>query len=325
MTSLNSKIDCYFLILPGILPLDFAGPLQVLLTANEQRSLYRVHYIGPQNLVAMKGGLELANIKSLPALLPPGSRLVIPGLTKTQDYLISDIGISVNRWLRQQRQVDDLSIATICSGALIAAKAGWLVNKNCTTHHDLIQSLAQIEPSASVADNRLFVNDGNIWTSAGISSGLDLFLAMLQQDSDAAFTAAVAREMVIFLRRSGDDPQFSPWLSGRNHLQGRIHQVQDIISRNPQQNYSIEELAQKVNMSPRNLTRQFRKFTTQSIQGYREKIKIAQAEKLLTETRANMDLIAEQCGFQSSRSFRRAWLRYHQLSPAKFRQSFLSN
>lgn len=322
---MNSKLECYFLILPGVLPLDFAGPLQVLLTANDRRHLYQIHYIGPQHLLTMKGGLELANVKSLPPFLPPGSRLIIPGLSDTQSYLNSDVGISVNRWLQQQKQVQDLTVATICSGALIAARAGWLANKNCTTHHELIEGLAKIEPSALIAINRLFIRDQNIWTSAGISSGIDLFLAMLQRDSDAAFTAAIAREMVIYFRRSGDDPQFSPWLSGRNHLHGRIHQVQDLISQNPKKNYSIQELAKEVNMSSRNLTRQFRKFTELSIQNYREKIKIAQAEKLLTETPSNIELIAEACGFKSPRSFRRAWLRYHQLSPLKFRQNSLAS
>ena len=312
-------INCYFLILPGFLPLDLAGPLQVLLTANDERELYRIKYVGPELSPAMKGGLALQALEPLPELLPANSRLIIPGISKTENFLASELGRETVVWLNRQRQVECLTLATVCSGALIAAKANWLQNKNCTTHHHLLKRLKRIEPSATIEENRLFVRDENVWTSAGISSGIDLMLAFLLRDSDAAYTAEIAREMVIYLRRSGDDPQLSPWLTGRNHLHPKIHQVQDLIGKSPEVNHSIEELAIKVNMSPRNLTRQFRRFTDSSIQHYRETIRLAQAEKLLRETPASVESIAEACGFQSSRSFRRAWNRSHERSPVQFR------
>ena len=318
--STERTIDCYFLILPGFLPLDLAGPLQVLLTANNKRQLYNIRYLGVESAPAMKGGLLLQKLQSLPELLPANSRLIIPGLSGTDAFMQSALGIKTTHWLRQQRQVAALEVATVCSGALLAASAGWLNNRHCTTHHDLLSRLQLIEPSADIAIDRLYVQDRTLWTSAGISSGIDMFLAMLQQDSDPAYAAQVAREMVIYLRRSGDDPQLSPWLCGRNHLQQRIHNVQDIISHNPQSNLSINELAVQVNMSPRNLTRAFRQASGQSIQQYREKIKVAQAQKLLKETGTSVELVAQACGFQSSRSFRRAWSRYHTISPVSYRQ-----
>ncbi|EPJ46839.1 MAG: hypothetical protein OFPI_33180 [Osedax symbiont Rs2] len=314
------SINCYFLILPGFLPLDLAGPLQVLLTANNNRQLYNIHYLGVEPSPAMKGGLLLQNLQSLPEQFPASSRLIIPGLSGTDVFMQSTLGIKTTDWLRQQRQVVGLEVATVCSGALLAASAGWLSNRHCTTHHDLLSRLQSLEPSAEIASNRLFVQDSKLWTSAGISSGIDMFLAMLQQDSDPGYAAQVAREMVIYLRRSGDDPQLSPWLCGRNHMQQRIHNVQDLISDNPQDNFSINQLAVEANMSARNLTRAFRQASGQSIAQYREKIKVAQAQKLLKETAMSVERVAQACGFQSSRSFRRAWNRYHSFPPISYRQ-----
>jgi len=318
-------IDCYFLILPGFLPLDLAGPLQVLLTANNHRQLYNIHYLGVEPAPAMKGGLSLQNLQRLPELLPASSRLIIPGLSGTADFMQTKLGNKTIDWLQQQRQVTALELATVCSGSLLAASSLWLKNRHCTTHHDLLARLQLLEPSADIATNRLYVQDHNVWTSAGISSGIDMFLAMLQQDSDPAYAAQVAREMVIYLRRSGDDPQLSPWLCGRNHMQQRIHKVQDLISQSPQTNFSIDALAVAVNMSARNLTRAFRQACGQSVAQYREKIKVAQAQKLLKETDNSIERVAQACGFQSSRSFRRVWNRYHSNSPVSYRGAAMQN
>ena len=317
--SLNLPVDCYFLILPGFLPLDLAGPLQVLVTANDDKSRYRLHYIGPAQSPVMAGGLGVTQIAPLPERLPPNSRLIIPGINQTASFLQSAVAKDLFTWLAIQRSVDNLTLVTVCSGALIAAKAGWLKHKHCTTHHDLIDQLHIIEPTAKIAENSLYITDQNVWTSAGISSGIDLMLALLENDCGSAFTARVAREMVVYFRRSGDDPQLSPWFSGRNHLHRKIHQVQDLIARAPAANDLVEQLAEKVNMSPRNLTRQFRRCTDESIQVYREKLRIGLAEKLLKETNQPIESISEACGFQSARSFRRAWSRYHKDAPISYR------
>ncbi len=319
MTS-TSTINCYLLILPGCLPLDLAGPLQVMLSANENKNLYHITYISLKTTALMTGGLSLDTLQALPDRLPDKSRLFIFGIHKPEEFIRSLNGITIISWLKNQRLVRGLCLVTVCSGALLAAKANWLVNKHCTTHHQYLDNLKSIEPSAQVEDDRLYVNDGNLWTSAGISSGIDMMLALLEQDSSPAHTARVARDLVLYLRRSGDDPQLSPYLAGRNHMNARIHLVQDLLL-SLDKNLTITELAGKVNMSPRNLTRKFRQYSQLSIQQYREQIRIAHAEKLLKETTTSIETISEACGFQSPRSFRRAWNRFHVRSPRTFQQT----
>ena len=302
--------------------MDLAGPLQVLLSANSLKSKYAIRYIGPVATPEMQGGLAVQSVEPLPQRLPPNSRLMIPGIDGTQAFNASSVGRQVSSWLSQQRkQQSSLMIITVCSGAIIAAKAGLLINKRCTTHHDLVNDLKRAAPKAKVERNRLYVNDSWLWTSAGISSGIDMMLAIIERDFDAAFTALVARDMVIYLRRGSEDPQLSPWLIGRNHVQSKIHQIQDKISQNLTTSLSINELAKTVGMSPRNLTRQFLRHTQQTIHEYREQIKIAQAASQLKETTLSIEHIAENCGFGSSRSFRRAWGRYFDYPPSQDRSA----
>ncbi len=315
-------IDCYFLVLPGFLPLDLAGPQQVMLSANNHRQLYRIHYISLCPDVAMKGGLMLQQLMPLPVKMPQGSRLIIAGLSQTDQFLASAQGEQVVSWLKQQRAVDDLTLVTICSGALIAAKSGFLVNKRCTTHQDLIARLELIEPSAQVISDRLYVQDGKTWSSAGISSGIDMMLAMLQQDSDAQFTESIARDMVVYMRRTEGDSRLSPWMEGRNHIQRRIHLVQDAITKNPHENLSLETLAEQCHMSSRHLSRKFKEATGQSVQQYIVAIRLALAEKLLSQTQCPIEQVVEECGFNSVRNFRRAWVQKNTLSPSKYRKQY---
>jgi transcriptional regulator GlxA family with amidase domain len=319
----DKKIKCYFLILPGFLPLDLAGPLQVMLTANNNLELYQIDYIAmhsdESNSVNMKGGLCVTNLQNLPDILESNTRLIIPGLSNTAEFMQSPAGKKISGWLAQQKQVENLTIATICSGALLLASSGLLYKRNCTTHFSLLTRLKSIEPSAKIDENSLYVKDQNIWSSAGISSGIDMMLAMLEQDTNARFAAQVAREMVVYLRRSANDPQLSPWLAGRNHMQQKIHTAQDIICAELQQSLSVECIAKHVNMSSRNLTRVFKQSTGQSIQKYAESLKLAIAEKLLENTGASLESVAAQSGFQSVRSFRRVWDKHHLQTPINFR------
>ena len=262
----------------------------------------------------------LQQLQPLPSQIPAGSRLIIAGLSQTDKFLASDQGAEVVKWLHQQSAID-FTLVTICSGALIAAKSGYLVDKRCTTHQDLIERLQKIESTAQVQSNRLFVQDGNIWSSAGISSGIDMMLAMLQIDSDAQFTEQVARDMVVYMRRTGMDSTLSPWMAGRNHLHRRIHQVQDHIANNPQQPLSLDQLAQHCHMSSRHLSRTFKEATGQSVQQYILAIRIALAEKLLTQTHSSIEQVVEACGFNSVRNFRRAWGHKNTISPSRYRKA----
>jgi transcriptional regulator GlxA family with amidase domain len=198
-------------------------------------------------------------------------------------------------------------IASICSGAFALAHAGLLDGRACTTHWKVADRLERSYPALRVLKNRLFVRDGNVITSAGVASGIDMALSILEEDHGPLVVANVAREMVVYLRRDGDRQQTSVYLDYRTHLHPGVHRVQDFLIANPDQKASIDELAALAGMSPRNLTRAFRKATGLTLKTFANKVKVEIARNLLQSPDLTIDAIASNCGFQDSRQLRRLW------------------
>lgn len=176
-------------------------------------------------------------------------------------------------------------------------------------------------PAARVLENRLYVEDGNRYSSAGITAGIDLMLHIIASLTDPATAAAVARFLVVYLRRAGPDPQLSPWREGRNHIHAAIHRVQDAMTADPTRDWSLESLAAIAIASPRHLSRLFNEHTGMSLPHYLNKLRVALAQQLLTETRLDMENIAERVGFSSSRQLRRAWSRVSATLPSAARRA----
>jgi len=214
-----------------------------------------------------------------------------------------------------------MRLVCICAGALLAARAGLLDGYTCTTHFTDCALLAETAPSARVLNNRLYVEDGERYTSAGITAGIDLMLHIIGQLTSPAVAAAVARYLVVYLRRSGTDPQLSPWLEGRNHIHPAIHRVQDAITADPARDWSLEALAKIAFASPRHVSRLFNDQAGMSIPDYINKLRVALAQQLLTETRLDMERVAERSGFASSRQLRRAWGRLNATPPSAARRA----
>jgi transcriptional regulator GlxA family with amidase domain len=210
---------------------------------------------------------------------------------------------------------------TICSGALLAARAGLLNGYSCTTHHAECGELAALAPQAKVLDNRLFVIDGERYTSAGVTAGLDLMLNVVSSLTGHACALAIARHLVLYLRREGADPQISPWLAGRNHLHPAVHRVQDAIIANPTEDWTLNRLAKIANTSSRHLSRLFNEHAGMSITAYINSLRVALAHQLLTSSRLDMERVAERTGFASSRQLRRAWKRSYDTPPVALRSS----
>ncbi len=185
-------------------------------------------------------------------------------------------------------------MAGICSGTLLAAQAGLLAGKQCTTHHELIGALREFEPNALVKEDCIFVRDGRVWSSAGISTGLDLCLQLVADHWGQDKAVSVARGLVIYQRRSGSDNQLSFWLEHRNHMQSRIHAVQDLIMAEPGREWSLRELADRVCLSERHLRRLFREATGSSLQDYLQQARVELARQLLDQTKLSLQDIAER-------------------------------
>ena len=323
------EIPVYVVTPPRVLLLDVAGPVEVLRKANlEQESLrFVVTYIGPAADVGSSIGLDLAGISPLPERLPDGALVIVPGsadaplgaaVTSREDDAAYEREIV--DWLRRTVR-PGVRLVSICSGALLAARAGLLDGHECTTHYNCTAELARIAPAARVRENRLYVEDRERLTSAGVTAGVDLMLHIVAGMAGRACALAVARYLVVYLRRGGADPQLSPWLEGRNHIHPAVHRAQDAVAADPARDWAVGALASASETSPRHLSRLFNEHAGMSVTDYVNRIRVALARELLTGSRLDMESVAERAGFASSRQLRRAWGRVHDLPPSGMRSN----
>ena len=205
-------------------------------------------------------------------------------------------------------------LLAICSGALLAARANLVAGRRCTTHHELLQALRALAPRAEVLDNRVFVVDGPIASSAGITAGIDLALHLVAQECGEALAASVAEDMVVYLRRSPGDPELSPFLLHRRHLHPAVHRVQDVIVRHPDRDWNMATLAAVANATERHLLRLFMDHAGVSPLNYLRLIRLERA-RLSIESGASVTRAAEIAGFRSGLQLRRAWSRQWGGSP----------
>ncbi|MGN8157269.1 GlxA family transcriptional regulator [Salinisphaera sp. SWV1] len=225
-------------------------------------------------------------------------------------------------WL-QQHAASAETVMAVCSGSLLLAQAGLLDHRRCTTHHGLLDVLRNTAPRAHVQADCIFVEDGPYLTSAGISTGIDTVLHWLTRRQGHRHTLAVAREMVLYLRRSGHEPQLGAWLTGRNHVDARIHRLQDAISANLKKRWSLATMAAEAAMSERHLRRHFSALTGMAPGEYVTRLRLQFAQQLMSETRWGLARIAEEVGLGEDRQLRRAWKRFEESSPRVWRQSHL--
>jgi transcriptional regulator GlxA family with amidase domain len=309
-------LTIYLVVTPGVLMLDYAGPAEALRMARDMGAPLVLHSCGPRSEVNTSLGTQLTELEALPERLPPGSLVMITGNSHEQEDYATPSAQQVVRWL-QTALLPDTRLASICSGALLLAMAGHLDGLRCTTHHTLLDDLQALAPTAQVQADRIFVDDGRVLTSAGITTGIDLALYIVEQVAGAALAAQVARRLVMYTRRGPNDPQLSPWLAHRNHMHPAVHRAQDAISasllQDPSLRRSLTDLAEVACVSPRHLSRLFVQHTGISVVDYQQQLRIARANDLL-EQRPNMtqEQLAEACGFTSARDFRRVWGRWNQ-------------
>lgn len=299
------SVGVWFVVLPGVLSLDLTGPAETMILAGDA---FHLHFIGPDTQVTTSIGLSFGGIAPLPESFPPGSLLVLPGVCDSSRYFATPQAEQVRRWLtRLQPHIhsQQLNLMCICSGSLLAAKAGLMNGVQCTTHHDVLARLRAAAPTAQVKDNRIFVEDRGIWSSAGITSGIDLSLHLINRYCGPKAALDVAREMVVWFRRSGDDPQLSPWLRYRNHIHPAVHRAQDLLSASPELGWGVQEIADKVHVSARHLSRLFQQHLGISVRDYLEQLRLAVAEQRLLQGQ-RMEQAALAAGFSSPRQLHRA-------------------
>ena len=322
-------IALYVVTPPRVLMLDIAGPIEAVRRANVEQAAVRfeVIHVGPRPRVMTSIGLAVTGIAALPRELPDDAYVVLGGsvttLTVVPDEAADDArdrrdAAEIVAWLEATIRPSH-TVITICSGALLAARAGLLDGYSCTTHFACCAELAAVAPRARVLEDRLYVEDRRRLTSAGITAGIDLMLHVIAQLAGQAHALAVARYLVVYMRRAGADPQLSPWLEGRNHVHPVVHRVQDAIAADPARTWSVGALAKLAGTSPRHLSRLFYDNTGLHLPDYRNRLRVALAHDLLGQTRLDIESVAERAGFASSRQLRRAWRRWYPTPPTAHR------
>ena len=309
-------IDVFFVLLPGSLILDWAGPAEALRMANQVLKAagkpvpFRLRFIGPEAEAPTSVFINVTGIEPLPGALPDPSWLVLVGMPG-----IPGIGIDTRSpaaratidWLRGLRPGQNgLRLVTICAGALLAAHAGLLQGRRATTHHQHLDELRQAAPGCDVVANRVFVLDEAVASSAGVTTGIDLALHLIAGQCGAALAAQVAQTMVVALRRGPHDPELSPFLAYRNHLHAALHRVQDAVSAAPQAGWSVTRMAEQGHTSARHLARLFLEHTGIAPLEYLRRIRLATAQAAL-QSGSNVTQAAELAGFTSDTQLRRAW------------------
>jgi transcriptional regulator GlxA family with amidase domain len=309
----HDPIHVYFALLPGSLVLDWAGPAEALRIANQvlvnqgQPERFVQHFVSPTPQSKTSVGALLTGLEPLPATLPAPAWVVLVGLAGPRINVDSDEARALLHWLRGLRPAAGrLELLTICAGSVLAAHAGLLTGRRATTHHQHLDELAAVDPRCDVVANRVFVADGAIHSSAGVTTGIDLLLHRISDTCGPALAAQVAQAMVVALRRGPDDPEFSPFLHHRNHLHPALHRVQDAVGQQPQADWSVPAMARVAHTSPRHLTRLFIEHAGIAPLSYLRRIRLATAEAAL-QSGQNVTQAALMAGFSSDTQLRRAW------------------
>ncbi len=311
-------LHIYLVLTPNVLMLDYAGPAEALRMARDMGAPIALHACGPQGHIPTSLGTGISGLLALPSVLPSRSLVLVVGNSNEAVDYATEAAHTVVQWLRSVSG-QGARMASICSGALLLAQAGCLDGRHCTTHHSLLADLQTLAPLAQVVSDRIFVDDGGVLTSAGITTGIDLALYLIEQEGGAELAARVARRLVMYQRRGTHDPQISPWLAHRNHMHPAVHRAQDAIARELARPWTLADLADVACVSPRHLSRLFAQHTGISVVVYQQQLRIARAKDLLARQGWPVERVAEACGFASARDLRRVWRKYEDGSPATAR------
>ena len=312
----------------GAQSLDITGPLEVFALADRQardddrraRPLYRVHVLGPSaEPLLLSSGLRL--LPDLACTAMPATTdtlLVAGGMGDALDRARDDHALL--RWLASAAP-HVRRVASICSGALLLAEAGLLDGRDATTHWSDVAELRDRYPQVRVQPDAIYTRDGSVWTSAGITAGIDLALAMVEADHGRALAAKVARRMVLPARRSGAQRQISHALQAVEHSE-RFAELGPWIAGHLHLRLDVAQLAERMHMSPRQFTRRFGAAFGASPQKYVEQLRVEAAKPLLESSAKDIARIAVDCGFGSAEAMRRAFLRHAGVPPSTYRARF---
>jgi transcriptional regulator GlxA family with amidase domain len=304
--------------------LDVVGPLQILAGVNDERATpaYRLTILAERKgEIVTTSGMKLVADGAWEDLPKNIDTMIVAGGEGTAEALRNKILLNAVRTAAKRAR----RVVSVCSGSFILAAAGLLKGKRATTHWKSADDLARYYPDITVEPDAIYVRDGNVWTSAGVTAGMDLALALVRDDFGDDMALAVARRHVMFLMRPGGQSQFSAHLSVEAHNQGKLTKLLRWIPDHVGDPLDIPALARKANMSERNFARVFREETGKTPALFVECARLDAARRLLTQSALPVETIAVRAGFGSEERMRRAFQRQLKVSPASFRARFHAN
>lgn len=295
-----------FLILPDVHLMDLAGPDQTILESIDFGADFEIEYCGLDTSITSTAGLQLAKQKHFSKIkLKAGDYLFFPGSNVTSLLKSSfKSNKKLQQWIRDAHE-QKVNLVSICAGAFILGECGLLNGVHCTTHFKRTEQLQKMYPLAMVKENILFTEDNGIYTSAGIASGIDLTLHIVEKLKGSYFAHKVARELVIYNRRDGENKQLSAFMDFRNHIHGGIHKAQDFVIENIRKKIPLSELAEIACMSERNFTRVFKKETGITVNDFIHSIRKEKIQSFIKNPDLSKKQIAREVGLDSERQVSR--------------------
>ena len=311
---------------PDVQVLDVVGPLEVFAIASRLLELggrptpaYAVEIVATRaGVLATSSGVGLVAVRSLRQVRGALDTLLVAGGTGTQAATEDQALLAALRRLAPRVR----RLGSVCSGAFVLAEAGLLDGRRATTHWQWCEALAARFPRVRVDPDPIFVRDGNVYTSAGVTAGMDLALALVEEDHGRALALEVARQMVLFLRRPGGQSQFSAALAAQAADREPLRDLQAWVAEDPGRDCSIPALARRVAMSPRNFARVFAREVGTTPGQFVERVRVDAARRRLEESADGVDHIASSCGFGTAETMRRAFLRTLRVPPTAYRSRF---
>ena len=319
-----------FIAAPGTEILDLVGPLQVFVRAAEMFSrqnprfppIYSVEVIttSRQASVVTNCGLRIAAHNTFRRVRGEIDTLLIAGGSAIEN---DEINIEAVRWIRKMAG-RVRRIGSVCTGAMLLARAGLLDGRQATTHWNWCALLAGKCPRADIDPNPIFIRDENVYTSAGVTAGMDLALALVEEDHGSRLALQVARNLVLYLRRPGGQSQFSAALSLQLTDRKPLRELESWVLDNLNKPLNMPALAERVAMSPRNFARVFTKEMKTTPAKFVERLRVEAARRRLEESRNTLETIAGECGFGNVNSMRNVFQRALRIAPGQYRRHFRS-
>jgi transcriptional regulator GlxA family with amidase domain len=313
-------------IYPDVQSLDVTGPLEVfsgaqrlLEAAGSRRRGYRLRILSPDgHPLRTSSGLQLVPDEPLPAQVDDIDTLIVAGGFGHQQALADR---ALVEWIAHA-SAGARRTASVCTGAFLLAAAGLLDGRRATTHWAFAQELQRRYPRVHVDAESIYVRDGSIWTSAGVTAGMDLALALVEDDVGRDVALAIARHLVLFLRRPGSQSQFSATLAAQQAQREPLREVQQAVLEDVAGDHSVEAMAARAHMSARHFARAFRAETGVTPARHVERVRLEAARRRLEDTSEPLATVASGCGFASAEVMRRAFLRILHVGPAEYRRRF---